>query len=205
MSSRYTTRTDWSIRILKLMILLSFVVGIVVLMSLLAVSMTAGTASAQGVGDALDGDAGPTNESESESQTQEIHSQLGDLIIRSVTRLGDGTGEIVVVWTGETPQSVSHAQINVEQERLSVEGVRLIPGEETTLTVDLVGDNPSMLWTEQSLSQNRFELIRWERGSSRTTTLTLGLIYGASTFAAGTIAIAWRRKNRYDSPSEGWD
>jgi hypothetical protein len=141
---------------------------------------------------------------QADQQETQIYSQLGDLQIHGVTIVDDSTGRISVTWTGRAPETVRYAQIDGDSQQIAMSSTRLLPGEKTNLTVDIVDKSePAMIWTQQSLRENRFDTIRWQQTSSRTITALEGLLYGGSTMLIGTLLMAWRVKNTHSDPG-GW-
>lgn len=155
---------------------------------------------------AIDTAAGQeVNINESSEDTEQVEDTLGQLIIRNTEYVSDSEGRITVEWTGETIESLRHTQLDVEDEQISTASARLLPGETTTLSVELVSDDPSLLWTEQSVDDNQIHVVRWtDRGESRSVPLWQGVLFGGSTFALATVLVAWKRLNTYGEPQEGW-
>lgn len=145
------------------------------------------------------------NESESSDDAEQVEDTLGQLIIRNTEYVSDDEGRITVEWTGEAPESLRHTQLDVDNEQISTASARLLPGETTTLSVELVSDDPSLIWTEESVDENQIHVVKWtDRGESRSVPLWQGVLFGGSTFALATVLVAWKRLNTYGEPQEGW-
>jgi hypothetical protein len=172
--------------------------------TLLVVLIAATAAGATGAASAQEISVEPANQTDEQAEQRE--GTLGDLIIRSSEQTSGETGEIVVEWTGETPTTLRHTQLDIESEQIAAADTRLLPGESIRWTVQLVSDDPSLLWTEESVADNQIHVVRWsESGTSRSVPLWQGVAFGAGTFALATVLMAFRKLNTYGDPQEGWE
>lgn len=151
----------------------------------------------------------PINDSEEtpdEQDGRQIESTLGQLEIINVEYDSETmTGDITVRWTGRAPERTTFTQIDPEAGKAAIETIRLRPDEETTISVDLVSDKHGLLYTEESMSNQRAEVIKFEETTERETSLLRGLIYGGSVVLLATIAMAWRKINTFEKPQRGFD
>jgi hypothetical protein len=150
-------------------------------------------------------------EEQTESEPKQLEDQIGDLNVHDYEFTESSNGNpilrIDLTWTGRAPETATITQLPGRgADRLAISRNRLIPNERTEITVDLVADDePAILYTTQSLENERAIVLDPRQNTSTETTLIRGLSIGALTMLLGTIGAAWRYYNIDKEPVEGWE
>jgi len=159
--------------------------------------------SSDGEGD--DGEQGV----EGESEPGQLADQIGDLNVHTYEFTEDDNGEpillVEVTWTGRSPETMTITQLpGRDGNRIAISRNRIPPDEKYVVQVDLVADDqPALLYTDQSLDNERAIVLRPDRNTSRETTLVRGTAIGILVGLLGTVGAVWRHYNIEDDPEQG--
>lgn len=146
-----------------------------------------------------------------EEQTEELTDQIGDLDIHSYEFREDQQGSpillVEVTWNGRSPESMTITQLpGSDINRIAISRNRLAPDERTVVRVDLVDKSqPAVLYTDESLRNERAVVLDPNRNTSTETTLIRGVSIGILTALLGTVAAAVRYYRVDKDPVDGWE
>jgi hypothetical protein len=153
-----------------------------------------------GLGLGLSGVAlGQQNDTDGSEDSTEIEEQLGELVIHSVEwSESNSSVEIEATWRGDTSTQISSIELikpDSQSEQIGIDQTRVLPGDRTTITVQLSRLDGVIVSTPESIERGDALLLQPDSGGGGTQVrLLYGVLLGVGLGGAGAGYAAVRRQ-----------